>query len=156
MIKTDRNIRDSYKTYKKFTENPVDIKTYISLANNYNKFLAEHVAEGYEVVLPMRMGTLAIIGTKIKIKFDDNGNPALPVNWPATIRMWNKKPETKEQDKKIYFTNDHSDGIRYKYFWSKKRIFATQKNLYTLRMTRENKRRVPELVSQGKEYYVKS
>jgi hypothetical protein len=155
-MKTERNIRDSYALYKETSDNPVDIKTYIELANDYNKFLCHHVHEGFEVVLPMRMGTLSIVGTKPEIKFDEDGKPKLPTNWPATIKLWNKDPQAKEEGRKVYHTNDHSDGIRYKYFWSKKRMFVTQKNLYSLKMTRENKRKVPELVAEGKEYYVKT
>lgn len=156
MIKTDRNIRDSYKLYVKTTDNPVDIKTYILIANNYNKFLMDKVHGGDEVVLPMRTGTISIVGTQQEIKFDEDGNPNLPVNWPATIKLWNKNPSAKEAKKKVYFTNDHTDGIRYKYFWSKKRIFVVNKNLYSLRMTRENKRAISEKVAEGKEYFIKT
>lgn len=156
MIKTDKNLRDSYKTYANVSDNPVDIRDYLLLVGNYNKFLIDNVLDGYEVVLPMKVGIISIIGAVPKITFDDDGNPNLPVNWPATWQLWKKKPESKEQKKKIYHTNDHTDGVRYKYFWSKKKMFVVNKNLYSLRLTRENKRAVPMMVAQGKEYFVKN
>lgn len=155
MIKTEKNIRDSYRLYKKTTDNPVDIKLYIELANNYNRFIMDKVQEGYEIVLPMRMGTLSIIGTNQEIKYDEDGNPKLPTDWQATIKLWNKNPVAKEDKRKVYHTNDHTNGVRYKYFWSKKRITVTNKNLYSLRVTREHKRAIPQMVDAGKEYYVK-
>jgi hypothetical protein len=156
MVKTDVNIRDSYKKYKELSDDPVDIKTYIKIANGYNKFLLAKVAEGYEVTLPGRMGTLSIVGTKKKVTYDENGNPNLAINWPATKRLRDRNPEAAEQKKAVYHTNEHSDGVRYKYLWSKKRIYVENKNLYALRLTRENKRMIPKMVSQGKEYYIKN
>lgn len=156
MHKTEANIRKSYRKYKELSDDPVDIQIYIEIANRYNKYLLQKVLEGFEITLPERMGTLSIIGTKRKISFDENGNPNLPVNWPATTRLWKKDPEALAKRKKIYHTNEHSDGITYKYLWSKKRIFVNNKNLYCLRLTRDNKRAVTAMINQGKEYFIKS
>lgn len=155
MKKTESNIRSSYKYYCKHNEDPVDIKTYIELVNNYNLFLMNKVFEGYEVTLPARFGTLMVTGKEQEIKFNEDGTPKLPIDWGSTWQLWKKNPEAKEQKKKVYHTNEHSSNIRYKFFWSKKRILATNKNLYSLRMTRANKRELASLIKDGKEYYVK-
>lgn len=155
MVKTEKNLRDSYKTYVKSSENPVDIKTYLIVAANYNRFMIEKVLGGDEVVMPMKTGTLSIIGTIPVIKFDEDGVPNLAVDWQRTWQLWKKDEKAKAERKKLYHTNDHTEGVRYRYLWSKKRIYATNKNLYALRLTRDNKRAVPEMVAGGKEYYVK-
>jgi len=156
MIKTDLNIRDSYERYKELSDNPMDIKSYVNLINNYNKFLTSKIFEGYEITLPARFGTMMVTGKKQDIKYDDDGLPRLPVNWPNTWQLWKNNPEAEKRNQKIYFTNEHSDGVRYKFFWSKKRILVSNKNLYSLRMTRKNKRNLAAFINDGKEYYIKN
>lgn len=157
MVKTDRNIRDSYKHYKKSVENPIDIKTYISIANNFNNFLMDKVLDGLEVVLPARLGVMSIVGTKQKIKFDNNGNPILPPDWVKTKKLWEDNPEAKANKTLVYQTNDHTNGIRYKLLWSKKRVLVENKNLYSFRLTRTHKREINhKVVNEGKEYFVKN
>lgn len=157
MKKTERNIKSSYKLYCEENENPVDERTYIRLCNEYNKFLVKHVTDGFEITLPERMGTLSIIGTKQVIKFYENGSPNLAIDWPATWQLRKSSAKAKEERKTVYHTNDHTDGVRYKYLWSKKRVLVTNKNFYSLRMTRANKRTVSRLVKkEGKEYFIKN
>ena len=149
-----RNIRTSYTQYKKECENTIDIRQYIDISTRYVKFLMDKVIdEGYEVSLPSRLGSLRIIGIKQQIKFDDEGKiKGLSPNWQKTMQLWNSNPEAKEKKQLVYNTNEHSAGIRYKYIWSKKRALITNKTLYSLRMTRENKRRIYKAVIAGKEY----
>jgi hypothetical protein len=157
MLKTDKNIRDSYREYKKSVDNPVDIKTYISIANNFNNFLMDKILDGFEVVLPARLGVMSIIGTKQKIKFDNNGDPILPPDWVKTKKLWEKNPEAKEKKQKVYHTNDHTNGVRYKLLWSKLRVLVENKNLYSFRLTRTHKRSINhKIVNEGKEYFVKN
>jgi len=154
MVKTDKNIRHSYKTYCANVEQPKDIKVFISIANNFNKFLMDKVLEGFEVILPARTGAISIVGTKQQIRFDIEGNPILPPDWVRTKALWDRNPEAKERKQLVYITNDHTNGVRYKFFWSKKRILIPNKSLYSLRMTRANKRAVSNNINQGKEYFV--
>ncbi len=147
-----KNIRTSYRQYKKECEEVVDIKTYIDIATRYIKFLMEKVVEGYEVTLPSRLGSLKIVGTKQEIRFEEGKVKGLSPNWKRTKELWESNPEAKEKKQLVYNTNEHSDGIRYKYIWSKRRVLVTNKTLYSLRMTRENKRRIYKAVMAGKEY----
>lgn len=156
MTRTDSNIRKSYKLYKSTTKNPVDIKTYIKIANDYNKFLMERVLDGEEVTLPSNMGTISIVGYKQKIKFDEQGLPILPPDWVETKKLWESNEKAKEEKKLVYQLNEHTNGVRYKIHWSKRRILIEHKTLYSLRMTRTNKRLVNEAINQGKEFLIKS
>jgi hypothetical protein len=157
MIKTDKNIRSSHKFYKQNVEKVHDVKTYISIINGLNKFIMQNVLEGYEVVLPARMGIMSIIGTKQKISFDKNGNPILPPDWVKTKELWDRNPEAKERKQLVYHTNEHTGGIRYKLFWSKEKMLVENKGLYNFRLTRENKRAINHKVTvEKKEYFVKN
>ena len=152
-----KNVRDSYKLYKKSTTNPVDIKNYIIYANEYNKFLMNKVLEGNEVTLPSRLGTLSIIGKKQKISFDENGKiKGLAPDWVKTKQLWDSNEIAKEKKQIVYHTNSHTDNTRYKFFWSKQRILIQNKILYALKMTRDNKRKVHFLIKEGKQYITKN
>ena len=151
-----KNLRDSYKLYKKEVKNPVDVKTYVLIATMYNKFLMDKVLDGEEVTLPSRFGTLCIIGRKQKIQFDEQGNiKGLAPDWVKTKELWDSDPIAKQNKQLVYHFNEETNGIRYKFAWSKNRVLVSNKTLYNLRMTRSNKRELSKLVREGKEYLVK-
>jgi len=151
-----KTVKNSYSFYKKTIENPVDIKTYIYLANKYNKFLVNKVIEGEQITLPSRMGRLYILGKKQNLRFDKEGNvKGLAPDWVKTKKLWDSNPKAKEKKQLLYHTNEHSSNIRYKFLWSKERVLVTNKSLYALRMTRENKRKIHKEIMKGKEYVTK-
>ena len=147
-----RNLRDSYKEYCQTTEEPVDIKTYLLITGDYNKFLVSKVLDGFEVTLPARMGTLSIIGKKQNVRFEDGKVIGLAPDWVRTKKLWEENPEAKERKQLVYHKNDHTDNTRYKFLWSKCRVLVENKTLYSLRMTRDNKRAVHAQIIQGKQY----
>lgn len=155
IIKTEGNIRKSYRLYKKLTDKPIEIKHYIYLANDYNKFLMEKVFAGEEVTLPMKLGTLSVVGREQVIKYDKDGKLQLPPNWAKTKQLWDSNPVAKEKKTMIYCLNEETDGIRYKLLWSKKIMMVENKILYSLKMTRKNKRRIHDEIKSGVEYFVK-
>lgn len=158
MQRTDKNIRYSFKEYKKEKgEDKVDLKTYIELCNNYNKFLMEKVFKGFEVTLPCKLGTFQIIGTRHEISFNEKGEPNLAPDWVKTKELWEKCPECKEKKQRIFHTNDHTEGVRYKLHWSKKRVLIRNKSLFSFRLTRDNKRKIhSKVVDENKEYFIKN
>lgn len=155
MRKTEGNIRQSYKTYKNSSDNAVDVKIYIIIAQKYLRFIMLKVLDGFEVVLPNKMGTLSIRGKKRVVRFNEDGTPILPVDYAKTKQLWKDCKECEEKKQILYHTNPHTDGVTYSYFWSKKNIFVDNKEFYSLRMTRDNKRMVSKLVNQGKTYLIK-
>lgn len=148
-----KNIRESYKYYKDLVENPVDIKTYILLAGEYNKFLIDKVLEGKEVTLPSRMGTLSILGKEQNIRFDEEGKiVGLAPDWVKTKELWKNNPQAKLEKKRVFHTNSHTENVRYKYLWSKRNVLVENKTLYSLRLTRTNKRAVHQKILDGAQY----
>lgn len=152
------NIRKSYTTYLSLSkESSVDENIYVKICNDFSKYIIKKVLEGFEVTLPSRMGTLSIIGREQNIKYDEEGNMyGLAPNWKETIKLWNEDPVAKEQKKKVYHLNEHTDNIRYRYLWSKKSMLVKNKTLYALQMTRENKRAINKRVRiENQQYKVK-
>ena len=149
------NIRDSYKEYKK-EHVPIDIKTYLDIAYSFMKFIMFKVLEGHMVVLPERLGTINVQGRKqnIRINSDTNQIIGLAPNWQATRDLWNRNAEAKKEKKMIYHTNDHTQGVRYKYRWSKKKILVENKMAYSLKFTRTMKRALAKRIKEGKEYII--
>ena len=148
-----KNLRESYKLYKKLAANPIDIKTYLLLAADYNKFLVGKVLEGKEVTLPSRMGTLSIVGRKPKIRFDEEGKVVgLAPDWVKTKALWESNPEAKEKRTRLFHLNSDTDGFRYKFLWSKRNVLVENKTLYSLRLTRTNKRAVHQNILDGVQY----
>lgn len=156
MQKTELNIRSSYKRYSQEKENTVDIKDFITIANGYMEFLMDKVIEGEEVTLPARLGTLRIQGTQKKLRFTKQGIPKLPPNWAETKKLWDRDPEAKATKKLVYCLNEETDGVVYRVQWSKNRVPIENKLLYTLVMTRNNKRNIHKKIKSGKEYIIKS
>jgi|VirMetMinimDraft_7_1064189.scaffolds.fasta_scaffold27790_3 hypothetical protein len=148
-----KNLRDSYKLYKESVENPTDIKTYLLLAADYNKFLIDKVLEGKSITLPSRMGTLEIVGRKTKIRFDEDGKIiGLAPDWVKTKELWDKNPQAKKEKKRVFHLNEDTGGYRFKFLWSKKNVLVENKTLYSLRLTRTNKRAVHENIKNGVQY----
>lgn len=156
MQKSDFNIRSSYKSYKEEVKNPVDQKLFVQVANDYMKFLSDKIVKGEEVTLPSRLGTVAVIGRKRPLLYGEDGKPNLPPNWNATKKLWEKNPIAKKEKKIVYFVNEETSGVVYKVNWHKAGVAVTNKLLYSLRMTRKNKREISKEAKLGREFLIKT
>ena len=156
MEKTNLNIRSSFKRYSKEVKNPVEIDTFIPIANGYMDFLMKKVIAGEEVTLPAKLGTLFIQGVKKKLTFNKDGVPMLPPNWGETKKLWERSPDAKATKKIVYCLNEETNGVVYKLHWSKNRVPIENKLFYSFRLTRENKRNIYNQIKQGKEYIIKT
>jgi hypothetical protein len=151
------NLRATYKTYTATFEKKVDINTYLKILSKFFLFFMDYVFRGFEVSFPNRMGSVLIIGKKVKPKLDEEGNiKNLAPNWAKTKELWDNDPEAKKNKTLVYCFNEHSDGIRYKFLWSKIRVILDNKNLFSIRFTRDNKRMINTKVKEGAEYLVKN
>jgi hypothetical protein len=121
-------IADMYKLYKSTAENPVTLKKYKEIAIACNiEFIRMVIEEGREVRMPY-LSTLSIRKSKRYRK---------PV---FDFAHFNKTGEQK------FILNEHSDGYKAKFYWSKSRIPLKGKCVYSFRATRDNCRAlVPEL-----------
>lgn len=151
------NILASYKNYRAAGGGlEVSRKDYCKIVNEFNKHIMDLVFEGDTVKLPEKMGTLSIKGRKIEPEVDQETGEIInqAVDYGETKKLWARCPECKERKQVVYHLNEHSDNIRYKFFWSKERMIVENKLFYSMIFTRTNKRNVSQLVQGGKDYYV--
>lgn len=153
-VKKHLNIRDSYKYYKEFTNNPVDISKYCKVANEFMKFLSQELLDTGEITLPQRLGKIQILGKKVKVKTENGEIKGLAPDWKSTKELWDRDEEARENKQLVYHFNEQTNGVRYKYYWNKSRVLVTNKGLFRLKMSRTNKRALSNLVKNGKEYLI--
>ena len=149
------NTRDSYVVYKNMSVNPINISQYVQIINHFMKFLSSKLLSTGEIILPERLGRLSIFGKKVNVRIEDGEIKGLAPDWVKTKQLWDSDAEAKENKQLVYHFNEETNGIRYKFAWSKNRVLVSNKTLYNLRMTRSNKRELSRLVKNNKEYLIK-
>lgn len=149
------NTRDSYVVYKNMSVNPINISQYVQIINHFMKFLSSKLLSTGEIILPDRLGRLSIFGKKVNVRIEDGEIKGLAPDWVKTKQLWESDEEAKNNKQLVYHFNEETNGIRYKFAWSKNRVLVSNKTLYNLRMTRSNKRELSRLVREGKEYLIK-
>ena len=148
------NTRDSYVVYKNMSDNPINISEYVQIINQFMKFLILKLLSTGEIILPERLGRLSIFGKKVNVRIEDGEIKGLAPDWVKTKQLWDSDKEAKNNKQLVYHFNEETNGIRYKFAWSKNRVLVSNKTLYNLRMTRSNKRELSKLVREGKEYLI--
>ena len=148
------NTRDSYVVYKNMSANPINISQYVQITNQFMKFLILKLLSTGEIILPERLGRLSIFGKKVNVRIEDGEIKGLAPDWVKTKQLWDSDEEAKNNKQLVYHFNEETNGIRYKFAWSKNRVLVSNKTLYNLRMTRSNKRELSKLVREGKEYLI--
>lgn len=153
-MKNFYNTRDSYVVYKNMSDNPINISEYVQIINQFMKFLILKLLSTGEIILPERLGRLSIFGKKVNVRIEDGEIKGLAPDWVKTKQLWDSDEEAKNNKQLVYHFNEETNGIRYKFSWSKNRVLVSNKTLYNLRMTRSNKRELSKLVREGKEYLI--
>lgn len=148
------NTRDSYVVYKNMSDNPINISEYVQIINQFMKFLILKLLSTGEIILPERLGRLSIFGKKVNVRIENGEIKGLAPDWVKTKQLWDSDEEAKNNKQLVYHFNEETNGIRYKFAWSKNRVLVSNKTLYNLRMTRSNKRELSRLVREGKEYLI--
>lgn len=113
--------------------------------------IQEEVLSGGEVKLPGRMGTLSIRGKKTPF-FPDGAHRYRNINWKETNKLWEECPECKENKQFVFYLNEHSDRVYYKWFWSKHKMYVSNRHLYRFVPAHTLKKRLSSLIFAGKEY----
>lgn len=150
-----KNIRTSYKIHKANGFQTLDVNEYAKIANAYNKFIMKLLFEGHEIKLPSRLGAISIKGRYKPLILDKDGNiKSNNVDFKTTNELWARCPECKEKKQKVYYSNEHTNGVKYTFFWSKKNVILANKVFYEMTFVRTNKRKMASLINSGVEYYV--
>lgn len=152
-----KNLADSYNLFKENNGEVVSKSDYLKIASLFIKYLMKRVIfNGDTIHLPYKTGMFEVVGMQHKVSVDKDGEiKGLSPNWKKTKELYEKCPECKEKKQIIYNTNEHTDGIRYKFNWGLRNVLLKNKSYYILKMTRTNKRNLYKAILDGQEYEVK-
>lgn len=143
--------KEIYKYYRKEFESDVKESTnyhdYCMILNDFTmQIVNDIIYNGAVFYLPYGLGTMHIIKTIREPKFINNGTKLklnhLPVNYVATKKMWEERPETKVAKKFIYHMNEHTDNRCFKIKWNKSTCRVTNSEKYLFKAVRAFSRKL--------------
>lgn len=150
IMSTKYGIREAYKFYKSYTENPLDYKLFrevwISFIDKVTKGIVE---EGKDFTMPYRLGSVGVRKQKIRVKMNPDGSidkRKLRPDWNATKELWEKDDIAKKNKQLVFHLNKHFGGYNCKWFWDKSTCAIPNQTAYSLTMSRENKRKLSEAI----------
>ena len=164
-VKIDYTLEDVWEVFKNTTmreyekKPKLDKRLFAKIAKELNQEIVNLIIEkNFEYVMPSNMGVMSIKKSKAEPRIV-NGKLAknLSMNYKATRELWLTNPEAKEQKKKIFYLNEHSNGWRYSFFWSKKESLAQGKSIYMFRAVRANSRLIAQKTRENPhlDFYVR-
>lgn len=130
-------IKDYYLNYLNYieagTKYEVSYETFRDIVKDYFEYIRDNVLEkSMTAKLPCRLGQLSIIKHQPK----NYNSKSLRVDFQAT----------KLYGKTIYHLNEHSNGYKYRFLWSKKDILLPHKAHYQFIACRGLKRKLAEYI----------
>ena len=126
----DYNLKEVYSFYKSNVDDNVNYTVFSEVIKSFNKNLIDELYDGTYIQLPYRIGDIYIKKYKPNYKFDEAGNLTNQgqnqmIDYKATNELWAKHPELAHKQR-VFYTNDHSDGFKFKIKWKQGRL----KNIY--------------------------
>lgn len=99
----------------------LNYNTYQSVLESFAQGVAnEIVFKNHYFTMPFGIGILRIQEKEIyQAIVDGKLEHNFRVNFIETKKLYEKDPEAKEKNKKIYYLNEHTDGKVYKFKWEK-------------------------------------
>lgn len=136
--KKSYTIRDIYTQYHKTHENAVYLR-FKRILDEVNKVIIDSILDRSEAFkMPSGLGLICIVKYKPKTYTDKS----LSVDYKSS----------KEEGKRIYHLNEHSDGCKFRLYWSKQPYTFADRYKYQLTLTRANKRRLAQLIFNHNDY----
>ena len=117
----------------------VDYELYKRVLDEMCKVILEHIfnrSEGFK--MPYGLGFIQIC----KYKPKQISEESLSVDYKSS----------KEFNKKIYHLNEHSDGYKFRLYWSKIPKVFPDRYKYSLSLVRQNKRKLAQLIFNKHDY----
>ena len=137
--KKSYTIADMYRHYCKNINKDVSYVRYKSILDKFNKVVRDEILERSKAFkMPYGLGTICIV----KYRPKSYSQKSLSVDYKSS----------KEEGKKIYHLNEHSNGYKYRLFWSKIPKTFPSRYIYQLQLVRENKRHLAQLIFNKQDY----
>ena len=139
-IQNPYTLKDSYFNYIKDKDinSPyyIDEQEYMNIIEDYIKIINDELLNKASIFkMPYRLGTIQIV----KLSSSNNRNKKYSIDFNLT----NKYGKT------IYHLNEHSDGYKYMFRWSKIKSVVKNKTKYRFVPTRTNKRQLANYIKSG-------
>ena len=141
---------NDYFTYYTKHGGLLDRHQFGCILKDLNLSIADKVLEGYSFKMPSRMGVLAVTKKKEFVNFKEGKAVTnRPIDFKATMAMWEEYPETKEDKQLVRYLNKHTNGYIYKVAYN--RAYATFKNksVYSCQINRYVKRKLAKNIFAG-------
>lgn len=137
--KKSYTILDMYKPYILNSGLEVPYSTFKAVLDEFNRIVLEMLqkrSEGFK--MPYGLGYVQIV----KYKPKGLNSQSLSVDYKSS----------KDYNKRIYHLNEHSDGYKFRLYWSKLPQTFPDRYKYQLCFTRKNKRDLAQLIFNKQDY----
>jgi len=153
--KSDFGIIDLFKFYKKKQKEAgkvvIDKSLYSKVLKDFNDAICKEIVENaFEYRMPFRLGYLRIRKHKTRIIVDENGKLKtrhLHPDWKATKELWAMNEDARAEKKIVWHTNRHTQGFYCKWYWDKRACNIKNSSVYSISISRTNKRRIAEAIN---------
>lgn len=154
-IKSDINTPEQYKYYIEHNCKDKESLFYISkkdytdfLKLFFDEFIDEVLYSNTEMSLPFHTGCITVRKYEQRIKIKDGKVIShLPVNWDATLKLWDVDEEAKENKQLVRFIN--KNNLIYKFVYIKSRAKFKNKYFYWFKPTRTNKIKLANAIREN-------
>lgn len=120
------------------------------ILKSINLIIADKILEGYSFKMPSRMGILAVTKKKEYVGFKEGKAVTnRPIDYRATLDLWEKNPQAKEERKLVRFINKHTNGWIYKVSYNKYYANYKNKTTFSLQINRKIKRQLAKNIFGG-------
>ena len=143
----------AYRAYKKEVDNPIELSLFTKLNNDFALFISKEILNSKTVYLPHGLGVIKVVGKEVTPNFEDGKIKNLTINWGATKKIWKEDPEQKNK-KYIYYFNEHSDGVRYRFLWSRANMKCKNSTFYTFKPAKRTRQELARRIREGAEYEI--
>lgn len=119
------------------------------------------ILENFEFKIPCNLGTFSVRQAPVRYKLKEDGElntKILTADFKATRELWLKNEEARKAKKLIFHTNEHTNGNRMTYWWSKKGAKASGIAVYYFQACRQVKRLLKDYIMDkdlGLNFYCK-
>lgn len=137
--KKSATILDMYKAYHKQYNDNTTYQQFKQILDKFNNHILNSLLESSEgFKMPFGLGYVQIV----KYKPRTMSEKSLSVDYKASA----------EYGKRIYHLNEHSDGYKYRLYWSKIPQTFPHRYKYSLSLVRANKRHLAQLIFNNHDY----
>ena len=117
----------------------IEYKTFKDILDRFNSLVLNYLFESSEgFKMPLGLGYIQIV----KYKPKSYNEKSLSIDYKSS----------KELGKRIYHLNEHSNGYKFRLYWSKIPKTFPNRYMYSLQLVRKNKRRLAQLIFKNHDY----